>query len=188
MYFVIYFEQRAGGLPLSKELNNFLREKLPTWNNLSKPSDEIKMILRLVEDQRKGIELSKDEKDLLKSLVELERTKERLKKIESKAYQKKDKLKEQERRKRNHELFLNAGLLIVAGLVDSKTGLANYDKEVLVGAYYTIKKTIEKGNEETIEQWKRIGKELLAGKESEIKSVVEESEKSWKKREKRGLV
>ncbi|HHN9793993.1 TPA: conjugal transfer protein TraD, partial [Escherichia coli] len=48
-----------------------------------------------------------------------------------------------QRRERNHRLFLAAGLLIKAGLVDTKTGELCYKKDRILQALKEIKYDLE---------------------------------------------
>ncbi|HHZ0308308.1 TPA: hypothetical protein ACV8DY_006009, partial [Escherichia coli] len=48
-----------------------------------------------------------------------------------------------QRRERNHRLFLAAGLLIEAGLVDTKTGELRYQKDKLLHKLKTLKYDLE---------------------------------------------
>ena len=47
------------------------------------------------------------------------------------------------RRERNHKLFLAAGLMIDAGLVDTKTGELNFDHEKLLTALKRVRYDLE---------------------------------------------
>ena len=65
-----------------------------------------------------------------------------------------------ERTARTHELCNSAGLLILAGLVDSKTGKPTLDKGELLGALLGLAKVPEDDARRT--DWKRAGDALLA--------------------------
>lgn len=70
-----------------------------------------------------------------------------------------------ERKARNHELYNAAGLLIMAGLVDTKTGKPLMDKATLLGALMSLGKVPQEDNR--WQGWKTTGSEMLA-KESEL--------------------
>ena len=70
-----------------------------------------------------------------------------------------------ERKARNHELYNAAGLLIMAGLVDTKTGKPLMDKATLLGALMSLGKVPQEDNR--WQGWKTTGSEILA-KESEL--------------------
>lgn len=64
-----------------------------------------------------------------------------------------------ERKARDHELYKAAGLMIVAGLVDSKTGKPKFSAAELVGALAGIAELPR--NHPKWQEWERRGKELL---------------------------
>jgi hypothetical protein len=65
-----------------------------------------------------------------------------------------------ERTARTHELCNSAGLLILAGLVDSKTGKPTLDKGELLGALLGLAKVTAEDPRRL--EWKRAGDALLA--------------------------
>lgn len=68
--------------------------------------------------------------------------------------------KKAERKARDHELFNAAGLLILAGLVDTKTGKPTIDKNELLGALVGLAKVPESDQRRT--EWKKAGAAILA--------------------------
>ena len=60
-----------------------------------------------------------------------------------------------ERTARTHELCNSAGLLILAGLVDTKTGKPTIDKAELLGALIGLSKVPESDERRT--EWKKAG-------------------------------
>lgn len=68
--------------------------------------------------------------------------------------------KKAERKARDHELFNSAGMLILAGLVDTKTGKPTIDKNELLGALIGLAKVSETDQRRT--EWKKAGAEILA--------------------------
>lgn len=88
---------------------------------------------RLTEQERKLLHvLATAEKDDLQA-QENERKQAIQKRIEGK----------KQRRERNHRLFLAAGLLIEAGLVDTKTGELCYKKDRILQRLKTLKYDLE---------------------------------------------
>jgi uncharacterized protein YciI len=67
--------------------------------------------------------------------------------------------KKAERKNRNHELFNSAGLLIMAGLVNTKTGKPTIDKAELLGALIGLAKVPEKDPRRA--EWKKAGDVVL---------------------------
>ena len=73
------------------------------------------------------------------------------------------KAQKEARRKRNHEMFESAGLLILAGLVDSTTGTPSVDRGALLGGLLAVAKTLENGTaSDRFQEWKNTGDALLA--------------------------
>jgi cytochrome P450 len=68
--------------------------------------------------------------------------------------------KKAEKKSRDHELFNAAGLLILAGLVDTKTGKITIDKNELLGALIGLAKVPETDQRRT--EWKKAGAAILA--------------------------
>ncbi|HDW3783534.1 TPA: conjugal transfer protein TraD, partial [Klebsiella pneumoniae] len=64
-----------------------------------------------------------------------------------------------ERKARDHELYKTAGLMIMAGLVDSKTGKPKFSAAELVGALAGIAELPR--NHPKWQEWEKRGKELL---------------------------
>ncbi|UXV19272.1 conjugal transfer protein TraD [Pseudomonas fluorescens] len=71
--------------------------------------------------------------------------------------------KESARKARDRELYQAAGLLILAGLVDTKTGRPLIDRGELLGALIGIEETSVTDAART--EWKRTGDALLASRE-----------------------
>jgi hypothetical protein len=65
-----------------------------------------------------------------------------------------------ERTARTHELCNSAGLLILAGLVDTKTGKPAIDKGELLGALLGLAKVPAEDTRR--KEWKRVGDSMLA--------------------------
>lgn len=81
------------------------------------------------------------------------------------------KAQKEARKKRNHALFESAGLLILAGLVDSKTGIPSEDRGALLGGLLVVAKTLENGTvSERFQEWKKAGDARLAEQETIRKS------------------
>lgn len=68
--------------------------------------------------------------------------------------------KKAERKARDHELYNAAGLLIMAGLVDTKTGLPTIDKHELLGALAGLAKVTESDPRRA--EWKKAGAAIFA--------------------------
>lgn len=75
--------------------------------------------------------------------------------------------KKAERKARDHELFNAAGLLILAGLVDTKTGKPTIDKNELLGALAGLAKVPESDPRRI--EWKKAGAAIFLEQEQEQK-------------------
>lgn len=86
------------------------------------------------------------------------------------------KAKKEARKKRNHALFESAGLMILADLVVSESGLPAVDRGALLGGLMAVAKTLEHGPESTrFQEWKSAGEALLAKREAERKSTTQKT-------------
>ncbi|WP_081074746.1 conjugal transfer protein TraD [Burkholderia cepacia] len=118
---------------------------------LKKPTDRQRMLLLLTEKRFR----SADDQRKLDTLIKAEKAEERLQKARAKAARVVTAVKQAERKARNHELYKAAGLLILAGLVDSATGKPLRDRGELLGALLDMAKRSR--DENTVREWKRAG-------------------------------
>ena len=117
---------------------------------------------------------SPTEEKRFKVTLKLEKLAEQTLKAKSEAASIENAARREARKARDHELYNSAGLLILAGLVDSKTGLPTLDKAELLGALMGLAKVSDEDPRR--EDWKRVGKEKLASnsKSSNVKQPVAE--------------
>ena len=88
------------------------------------------------------------------------------------------KAKKEARKKRNHALFESAGLMIMADLVASESGLPAFDRGALLGGLMAVAKSLESGPESAnFQKWKSTGDALLAEREALRKKTKPESDK-----------
>jgi len=77
------------------------------------------------------------------------------------------KAKKEARKKRNHALFESAGLMILADLVETESGLPAFDQGALLGGLMAVAKTLGYGPESTrFQEWKSAGDALLTKREA----------------------
>jgi hypothetical protein len=131
---------------------------------LEKPSTEQRILILLYD---KTDRTPKEERDL-KALIRSEKAQEAVKEAKAKASEAKarsSKIAKRERdakdKERTHNLIQSSGLLILAGLVDSKTGNPTWDKGELLGALASLAKA--EINDTKRQEWKEKGDALLAG-------------------------
>jgi len=110
-------------------------ERIEHIRNKKSPSDQQRLLVLLAEKDDKT---PKEEQDF-KALVRAEKAVARLEKAAEKVARSKTKVskilkaeRSAKEKARTHELIKSAGLLIMAGLVDSKTGKLLWEKERLL--------------------------------------------------------
>lgn|SRR5690606_23999831 len=96
----------------------------------------------------------------LAALVRAEKAAERAQKARADAARIINAEKAAERKARDHELYQSAGLLILAGLVDTTTGKPTRDRGELLGALVSLAEA--QVDDEKRAAWKRKGDALLA--------------------------
>jgi len=112
-------------------------ERIEHIRNKKSPSDQQRLLVLLCEKEDKT---PKEEQDF-KALVRAEKAVARLEKAAEKVASSKTKVskilkaeRSAKEKARTHELIKSAGLLIMAGLVDSATGEPLWDRDELLGA------------------------------------------------------
>ena len=143
----------------SKRSEQWLAERLVWIKGLKNPSEQQQLLALLAEKNQRTAE---DEKKF-KLLLQAEKAAQHALEIRAKATaflnaEKKAQAKA-DRKARDHALYQVAGLLIVAGLVDSKTGQPKVDPAALVGALSSLG-DLPKDHPKWTE-WYQIGSTLL---------------------------
>ena len=138
--------------------DDWLKGRLAYLQGLKSPSDHQRLLLLLVEKPDRTPE---DERKLL-ALVRAEKAAERAQKARANAARIVNQEKLTERKARDRELYNAAGLMILAGLVDSRTGMPLLDRGELLGALMELSRVSPE--DERKAQWKRKGDALLAEK------------------------
>lgn len=140
--------------------NDWLKERVVYLNGIKGKSDQQELLVLLAENPNRTTE---DEK-ILKDLIAIEKLRIKLAKssavVANKLNAKKKAEAQAERKARTHELCNSAGLLILAGLVDAKTGKPTIDKAELLGALLGLAKVPKEDQRRS--EWKRAGAALLA--------------------------
>jgi len=142
--------------------DKWLIERIEHIRNKKSPSDQQRLLILLCEKEDKT---PKEEQDF-KALVRAEKAVTRLEKAAEKVASSKtrvSKILKAERsakeKARTHELIQSAGLLIMAGLVDSATGEPLWDRAELLGALYSIANGHIDDNQK--KEWKEKGISIL---------------------------
>ena len=130
--------------------------RLAYLRGLKAPSDHQRLLQLLAEKPDRTPE---DERKLT-ALVRAEKAAERAQKARANAARIVNAEKLAARKARDRELYNAAGLMILAGLVDSRTGRPLLDRGELLGALMELSR-VAPGDERKA-QWKRNGDALLA--------------------------
>ena len=138
--------------------DDWMTARLAYLRGLKTPSDHQRLLLLLAEKPDRTLE---DERKLT-ALVRAEKAAERAQKARANAAHVVNAEKLSVRKARDRELYNTAGLMILAGLVDSRTGLPVLDRGELLGALMELSRVAPE--DERKAQWKRNGDALLAEK------------------------
>ena len=136
--------------------DQWLANRLAYLHGLKAPSDQQRLLLVLAEKPDRTAE---DDRKL-NALVRAEKAADRAQKARADAARIVNAEKAAERKARDHELYQVAGLMILAGLVDSKTGLPTRDRGELLGALVSLAEA--QVDAEKRANWKRKDDALMA--------------------------
>lgn len=138
------------------EHDDWLAARLAYLRGLKAPSEQQRMLLMLADKPDRTPE---DDRKMA-ALIRAERAAERAQKARAAAARIIDAEKAAKRKARDHELYQSAGLLILAGLVDTETGKPTRDRGELLGALLSLAEA--QVDDETRAAWKRRGDTLMA--------------------------
>lgn len=139
-----------------KTQDKWLDERLAYLRGLKAPSDQQRLLLLLADKPDR----SADDGRKMAALIRAERAAERAQKARAEAARIIHAGKVAERKARDHALYASAGLMILAGLVDTRTGKPTLDRGELLGALVSVARA--QGDEAQRAAWKRAGDALLA--------------------------
>ena len=135
--------------------DKWLSDRLAYIRGLKAPNDQQALLVALADKSEKD---ANDERKIA-ALVRAEKAAERAQKARANAAKIVNAEKAQARKARDRELYQSAGLLIMAGLVDTKTGQPTLDRGELLGALMGLAKVPEDDTRRA--EWKRIGDALM---------------------------
>ena len=138
--------------------DEWLKMRLLYLRGLKAPSDYQRLLLLLAEIP----EPTPEDERKLAALVRAEKAADRAQKARANAARVVNADKLATRKARDRELYNSAGLLILAGLVDTRTGRPASDRGELLGALLELAKVPQ--DELRRKGWKRAGDALLAEK------------------------
>ncbi|GAB3369698.1 conjugal transfer protein TraD [Azotobacter armeniacus] len=136
--------------------DEWLTSRIAYLRGLKSPSDQQRLLLLLADKP----ERASDDNRKLSALVKAEKAAERAQKARANAARIVNAEKAAERKARDRELYQSAGLLILAGLVDTGTGSPTLDRGELLGALLGLSKVAT--DDPRRADWKRAGDTLLA--------------------------
>lgn len=139
--------------------DQWIKERLAYLRGLKSPNDQQRLFMLLADKT----ERTADDNRKLTALAKAEKAAERAQKAKASAARIVNAEKEAARKARDRELYQSAGLLILAGLVNTSTGTPNLDRGELLGALLGLAKVPT--DDPRRGEWKRAGDALLAGKE-----------------------
>lgn len=138
--------------------DEWLTTRTAYLKGLKSPNDQQRLLVVLVEKTDR----TADDNRKLAALVRAEKAADRAQKARADAARIINVEKAKERKTRDRELYQSAGLLILAGLVDTKTGKPNLDRGELLGALLGLAKV--PADDPRRSDWKRAGDALLSEK------------------------
>ena len=139
-------------------MREWLEDRVAYIRGLKSPNDHQRLLLLL--NDKKGA--TNDDLRKLVALVKAEKAAEKAQRAKASVAKIVNAEKLAERKNRDHQLYQSAGLLILAGLVDTKTGKPTLDRGELLGALLGLAKV--PADDARRSDWKRAGDALLADK------------------------
>ncbi len=136
--------------------DKWLADRLAYLRGLKAPSDQQRLLLALADKPNR----TADDERKMAALIRAEKAAERAQKARAEAARIINAEKAAERKARDRELYQSAGLLILAGLVDTTTGKPTRDRGELLGALVSLAEA--QVDDEKRAAWKRKGDALLA--------------------------
>lgn len=138
--------------------NDWLSARVEYLRGLKAPSEQQRLLLLLAEKP----ERTADDERKLTVLVRAEKAADRAARAKADASRILNADKVAERKARDRELYNVAGLLILGGLVNSRSGTPMMDRGELLGALASLSKV--SADDPRRAEWKKVGDKLLAGK------------------------
>jgi hypothetical protein len=144
---------------MEKQMREWLEDRVAYIRGLKSPNDHQRLLL-LLNDKKDATD---DDRRKLVALIRAEKAAEKAQRAKASVAKIVNAEKQAERKNRDHQLYQSAGLLILAGLVDTKTGKPTLDRGELLGALLGLAKV--PSDDARRSDWKRAGDALLAERE-----------------------
>lgn len=148
--------------------DEWLKERLDYLRGLKTKTDHQSLLLLLTDKLNK----SADDDRKIAALVRAEKAAQRAQKARAEAVKIVNSEKVAERKARDHELYLSAGLLGLAGLVEKASGKPVWSRGEMLGALMELAKVA--ADDPRRAEWKRTGDARLT--ESERKKKNEQTQ------------
>ena len=139
-------------------MREWLEDRVAYIRGLKSPNDHQRLLL-LLNDKKDATD---DDRRKLVALIRAEKAAEKAQRAKASVAKIVNAEKLAERKNRDHQLYQSAGLLILAGLVDTKTGKPTLDRGELLGALLGLAKV--PADDSRRSDLKRAGYALLADK------------------------
>lgn len=166
-------------------IQKWLDDKIKYLKELKQRSEDQETLLRLAQKTDR----TDREERALQAAIRVERSADRYRKARVESRKVRSQTKSAEKKSRDREMFNSAGLLILAGLVDTQTGKPVHGTEALLGGLLALKDAmIEKnlpgwaaaGRKRLVDEQNRKGETRMAGKAAqepaELPPTTEEAE------------
>lgn len=137
-------------------MREWLEDRVAYIRGLKSPNDHQRLLL-LLNDKKDATD---DDRRKLVALIRAEKAAEKAQRAKASVAKIVNAEKQAERKNRDHQLYQSAGLLILAGLVDTKTGKPTLDRGELLGALLGLAKV--PADDARRSDWKRAGDALIA--------------------------
>ncbi|PAA03211.1 hypothetical protein CJU81_23370 [Pseudomonas fragi] len=137
-------------------MREWLEDRVAYIRGLKSPNDHQRLLL-LLNDKKDATD---DDRRKLVALIRAEKAAEKAQRAKASVAKIVNAEKQAERKNRDHQLYQSAGLLILAGLVDTKTGNPTLDRGELLGALLGLAKV--PADDVRRSDWKRAGDALIA--------------------------
>ncbi|WP_254924924.1 conjugal transfer protein TraD [Pseudomonas fragi] len=141
---------------MEKQMREWLEDRVAYIRGLKSPNDHQRLLL-LLNDKKDATD---DDRRKLVALIRAEKAAEKAQRAKASVAKIVNAEKQAERKNRDHQLYQSAGLLILAGLVDTKTGNPTLDRGELLGALLGLAKV--PADDVRRSDWKRAGDALIA--------------------------
>jgi hypothetical protein len=154
------FKSKKQGLAMTDKTEDWVNNRVLYLKGLKSRTEQQNILIELFDKQNRTPQDDKKFNVLVKAEKAIERANKAKQAASNLIQAEKHAEKKAERKARDHELFNAAGLLILAGLVDTKTGKPTIDKNELLGALVGLAKVPETDQRRT--EWKKAGAAILA--------------------------